>query len=206
MNRNRLIVILIGICLCPLTVNAVTFDDMLGHGPNKTQPFWGNHYKNIEWIAHTPNPVVPDAEPSGGEADYRGQIDIGLVDLQGDGKKETIKVIWGPGVSDHSLTIELYRDSDIKELISRLEPDGIQPNFKVEDIDNDGKLEIVLWGAVANPKMSQDLSDTSKPFEGHSDQHLFKVDVYKLDKDKYNLQRSYVSKQKYEPFCEEQPE
>lgn len=205
MNKKQSIIIwVISICLCPLIANAVTFDDMVMHRSSDKQPFWGYTYKNIKWVSHI---LDPETTPSfENEAGSGGQVDIGRVDIDSDGKPKTIKVIWGHGVSDHSLTIELYRDSKMKELISRLEPGGIQPNFKVEDIDNDGKLEIVLWGAVANLKMSQDLSDTSKPFEGHSDQHLFKVDVYKLDKDKYNLQRSYVSKQKYEPFCEEQPE
>jgi len=182
------------ICLCPLIANAAS----------KVHPVLGYTYKNIKWVSHTPT-SVPGGDPVEGEADFRGQIDVGLVDLNGDGKEETIKVIWGPGVSDHSLTIELYRDSEMKELISRLEPRGIQPNFKLEDLDNDGKLEVILWSAVNDPKMSQDVSNTGKPFEGHSDLHLFKVDVYKLDKDKYSLHKSYISKQKYEPFCEEQP-
>ena len=195
MNKKQLIAIwTILICLCPLITNAAS----------KAHPILGYTYKNIKWVSHTPT-SVPGGDPTEGEADFRGQVDKGLVDLNGDGKKETIKVIWGPGVSDHSLTIELYRDSKMKELINRLEPSGIQPNFKVEDIDNNGKLEVVLWGAVNDPKMSQLSSDTSKPFEGHSDPHLFKVDVYKLDKDKYSLQKSYVSNEHYLPFCEEQP-
>jgi len=170
MNKVELIIAwVIIICLCPLLANAITFDDMLMHRSSDKQPFWGNHYKNIKWISHTPDPAGPDAEPSGGEADARGQIDTGTVNLQSDGREKTIKVIWGPGVSDHSLTIELYRDNEMKELITRIEPGGIQPNFKIEDIDNDGRLEIVLWGAVDDPNMSQLLSDESKPFEGHSD-------------------------------------
>lgn len=201
MNRNSLVIILLGICLCPLTANAMTFDDMLIHRSSDKQPFWGDYYKNIKWISHTPT----DGKPSEEEADFRGQVDIGLVDLDSDSKEETIKVIWGPGVSDHSLTIELYRDSEMKELVSRLEPGGIQPNFKVEDVDNDGKIEVILWGAVSDPNMSQDISDESKPFEGHSDSHLFQVDVYKIGEDSRRLQKSYISKQKYEPFCEEQP-
>lgn len=192
MNKNTLIVIwLTLICLCPLIANAAS----------KAQPLLGYTYKNIKWVSHRPT-SVPGGDPGEGEADFRGQVDVGLVDLNGDGKKETIKVIWGIGVSDHSLKIELYRDN---KKFTTLKPKGIQPNFKVDDIDNDGKLEVVLWGAVADPKMSQLSSDTSKPFEGHSDLHLFKVDIYKLDKDKYSLQKSYVSKHKYEPFYEEQP-
>ena len=207
MNKKQLIVAwVILICLCPLIANAVTFNDILVHHPSNTQPFWGYAYKNIKWISHTPTSIV-GIDPDEEEADFRGQVDIGLVDLNGDGKEVIIKIVWGPGVSNHSLIIVLYKDSEMRELISYLEPSGIQPNFKVEDIDNDGKLEIVLWGAVADPKMDNDTSKTSKSFaERHSVPHLFKVDVYKLDNDKYMLQKSYISKQKYEPFCEEQPE
>ena len=64
---------------------------------------------------------------------------MGKVDLYGDETNETIKAIWGPGVSDHSLRIELYKDG---EKFSTLKPHGIQPNFKLEDLDGDGKLEL----------------------------------------------------------------
>ena len=99
----------------------------------------------------------------------------------------------------------MYKDESMKQLIAHLEPTGAQANFKVEDLDGDDKLEIIIWGAVADPKMSQDASDKSKPFEGHSAPHLFKVDVYKIGEDNRRLQESYISKEKYEPFCEEQP-
>lgn len=192
MDKKLLIFIwIISVCLCPLIANAAS----------KVHTLLGYSYKNIKWISHTPT-SIPGGDPTEGEADFRGQVDTGLVDLNGDGEKETIKVVWGIGVSDHSLTIELYKDN---KKFATLKPKGIQPNFKVEDIDKDGKLEVVLWGAVADPKMSHDASNANKPFEGHSDLHLFKVDVYKLDKDKYSLQKSYVSKQKYDLFCEEQP-
>lgn len=200
MNKKQLIVAII-ICLYPYITSAVTFDDMLVHKPSNKQTFWGYYYKNIEWVSHTPEPIIDNSY--GGEADYRGQIDIGNVDLDGDSKNETIKVIWGTGVSDHSLTIEVYKGS---KKIATLQPKGIQPNFNVEDIDGDGKLEIVLWGAVADSKKSQDLSDESKPFEGHSSLHLFKVRIYKLGRGKYKLSKEYTSRKKYEPFCEEQPE
>ena len=177
---------------------------MLRHKASDSQPFWGNHYRNIKWIKH--KPYLPEEmkgeiiDPE--EADYRGQIDIGLVDLDGDKKDETIKVVWGPGVSDHSLTIELVKDG---KKIATLVPKGVQPNFKVEDIDSDGNMEIVLWGAVNDPAMSQLASDESKSFEGHSAPHLFMVSIYRLIGDQYELSEEYTTKQKYEPFCEEQP-
>lgn len=181
---------------------AITFDDMLAHKATTDMPFWGDYYKNIKWISHAPDPNVKAVD---GEADYRGQIDIGLMGLYGDRNQETIKVIWGQGVSDHSLRLELYKDAEMKTHIATLEPAGIQPNFKIEDMDGDGKLEIVLWGAVSDPSMSQDVGDASKLFEGHSSLHLFTVSTYKLTDAGYKLSREYTTKEKYEPFCEEQP-
>lgn len=199
MNKKQLVATII-ICLYPYIASAVTFNDMLVHKPSSKQTFWGCHYKNIKWVSHTPEPIIDNSY--GGEADYRGQIDIGNADLDGDGKNETIKVIWGTGVSDHSLAIEVYKGS---KKFATLQPKGIQPNFKVEDIDGDAKLEIVLWGAVDDPNMSQDISDESKPFEGHSSPHLFMVSIYKLTDTGYKLSREYTSKKKYESFCEQQP-
>ena len=186
---------------------AVTFDEILVHKSSNSQPFWGDYYKNITWTKHAPYlPKEMEGEViEPGEADYRGQIDIGLVDLDGDKKPETIKVIWGHGVSDHSLLLELYKDAGMKTLIAKLEPTGIQPNFKLEDLDGDGKLEVILWGAVSDPSMSQDVNDTSKPFEGHSSPHLYEVSIYKMEAGGYKLSQRYTSKKKYEPFCEEQP-
>jgi hypothetical protein len=169
-----------------------------------SHPLFGYNYKNIRWIDHIP--YLPEGMEDDviypGEADYRGQIDIGYVDLDSDGSQETIKAIWGHGVSNRSLAIELYKDDN---KIATLRPKGIQPNFKVEDIDGDGIMEIVLWGAVSDPNMSQLISDTSKPFEGHSSPHFFVVSTYKLEGDEYRLVEEYTSKDKYEPFSMEQP-
>ncbi len=198
MNKKQLIVAVI-ICLYPILAHAVTFDDMLVHHPSKDQPFWGYQYKNIKWVSHTPD---HEGAPEGGEADYRGQVDIGKVDLDKDNIDETIKVTWGGGVSDHSLAVGVYKGN---KTFATMQPKGIQPNFKIEDIDGDGKLEIVLWGAVEDPKMNYLIGDESKPFEGHSSPHLFMVSVYKLTGAGYKLSKEYTSKKKYEPFCEEMP-
>ena len=167
---------------------------------NSTQPFLGYQYKNIKWVSHAPIPA--GGEIIMDEADNRGQEDVGKVDLFGDGKYETIKAIWGEGVSDHSLKIGVYKDG---KLFATLKPKGIQPNFKVKDIDGDGKLEIILWGAVKDPAMSYDVTDKSKPFEGHSEPHLFTVSIFKPTDTGYQLAKEYTTKKKYEPFCEEQP-
>lgn len=199
MNKKQLMAIYsIIVCLYPSVVGAITFDDMLVHHPSGKKPFWGYAYKNIKWVSHTPH----GGAPAGGEADYRGQVDVGKVDLDKDNRDEIIKVTWGLGISEHSLTIEIYKGN---KNLAILQPKGIQPNFKIEDIDSDGKLEIVLWGAVGDPKMSQLAADESKPFEGHSDPHLFIVSIYKLTDAGYKLSREYTSRKKYEPFCEEMP-
>lgn len=199
MNK-KIVVWAIAIWLCPLIASALTFDEMLIHETSTTQPFLGYKYENIKWIKHTPDDT---AESYKEEAGSGGQVDIGQVDVDGDSKFETIKVIWGPGVSDHSLEVELYKENS---KIGLFVAPGIQPNFKLEDIDKDKKLELVIWGAVDDPKMSQLLDDESKPFEGHSSPHLFKVRIYKLKQSAYKLSKEYTSKKKYEPFCEEQPE
>lgn len=187
--------------LCPLIVEAVTFDDMLMHKASRTQPFLGYDYKNIKWLKHTPNPDV-DQEFEG-EADARGQIDIGLIDLDGDKHDETIKVIWGYGVSDHSLTIELYKDDEQFDTLKPIQ--GIQPNFKINDVDGDGKLEIIIWGGNWDPRLPGEDDVTEETYEGHSGLHRYIVATYKLIRGQYQLWDIYTTKMKYEPFCKEQP-
>jgi len=219
MNKKQSIVAII-ICLCPLTANAVTFDEMLGHHPSKTQSFWGYQYKNIKWVSHTPDTLNDPEEQKAleeavtgldAEADDRGQTDIGMVDLDGDTKEETVKVIWGGGVSDHSLTIEVYKDG---RLISTLDDreHGIQPNFKIEDVDGDGRKEIIIWSGLWDFRMPGEDDITEENYEGHSGPHRYVVATYKFIKghefrpDEYYLWDIYTTKKKYEPFCQEQPE
>jgi len=198
-----IVTLIIIACLCPLTVRAIDFDEMLLHRASKTQPFWGYHYKNIKWVKHTPD---PDVEFDKDEADFRGQIDIGKVDLDGDKKDETIKVTWSQGVSDHSLVIELYKDEDFKELIDKLEPiAGIQPNFKIEDVDNDGGKEIIIWSGLWDFRIAGEDGVTEETYEGHSAPHRYIVATYKLLRGEYYLWDIYTTKKKYEPFCEQQP-
>ncbi|MBU4509723.1 hypothetical protein KJ830_01615 [bacterium] len=203
MNKKQLVVAwIIIICVYPLVANAKTFDGMVLHKTSKSQPFLGYQYKNINWIEHIPDET---AESYKDEAGSGGQVDIGLVDLDGDGQDETIKVIWGPGVSDHALTIELYKNREMQELISRLQPHGIQPNFKVEDIEVDGRFEIIIWGGLWDFRMPGEGEATEETYEGHSDFHRYIVATYKFMRGEYYLWDIYTTKKKYEPFCEEQP-
>jgi len=146
-NKHLALALVLAIWLIPLPARAITFDEMLGHHSSKSQPFMGEH-KNIKWISH--EPFLPKEMESDvispTEADYRGQVDIGKIDLDGDGKEETLKIIWGHGVSDHSLTIEVYKGD---KLISTLKGEyGIQSNYRIADIDKDGKQEIIIWSGL----------------------------------------------------------
>ena len=191
MNKKQLIVAwIVIIYLYPLVTNAMT------------SPFLGYQYKNINWIEHIPDEAAESYKDEGGSG---GQVDIGLVDLEGDGQDETIKVTWGPGVSDHVLTIELYKDREMQELISHLQPHGIQPNFKVEDIEVDGRFEIIIWGGLWDFRMPGEGGVTKETYEGHSDFHRYIVATYKFMRGEYYLWDIYTTKKKYEPFCEEQP-
>ncbi|MFH1875332.1 MAG: hypothetical protein ABH865_00385 [Candidatus Omnitrophota bacterium] len=125
------------------------------------------------------------------------------IDLDGDKKPELIKVMYGPGVSDKYLEIEVYKAG---KLISRLKGKfGIQSNYKIEDIDKDGKKEIIIWSGIWDPRLSGEDGVTEATYEGHSSPHRYIVATYKLIRDDYYLWKIYTTKKKYEPFCEEQP-
>jgi hypothetical protein len=212
MNKKQFLVSwVLAICLCPLIADAITFNDMLMWHPSKSQPFMGEH-KNIKWVAHTPDSLEdPEAEKAAleavtgpdAEADNRGQIDEGRIDLDGDGKDETIKVIWYGGVSDHGLAIEVYTDN---KLISTLKGEyGIQSNYKIEDVDSDNKKEIIIWSGLWDFRMGAEDGIAEDAYEGHSDSHKYVVATYKFVRGEYYLWDIYTTKKKYEPFCEEQP-
>ncbi len=125
------------------------------------------------------------------------------IDLDGDKINELVKVLYGPGVSEKALTIEVYR---IGKLISTLKSEfGIQSNYKIEDIDNDGKKEIIIWSGLWDSRLAGEDGITEEIYEGHSGPHRYVVATYKLIRDQYTLWDIYTTKKKYEPFCEEQP-
>jgi hypothetical protein len=203
-NKYLILVLILTLWLIPVTASAATFDEMLVSHPSKAQPFMGDH-KNIKWISHTPD-TVPDASTYYGpnaEADDRGQVDEGKMDLDGDKKAETLKAIWGPGVSDHSLKIEVYKDD---KKIDEIKPvSGIQPNYKIEDVDKDGRQEIIIWGGLWDFRMDGEDGVTEETSEGHSGLHRYVVATYKFMRGEYYLWDVYTTKKKYEPFCEKQP-
>ena len=125
------------------------------------------------------------------------------IDLFGNKKKELVKVIYGQGVSDKLLTIEVYNDN---KLISTLKGEfGIQSNYKIEDIDHDGRKEIIIWSGLWDFRSPGEDGVTNKTYEGHSAPHRYVVSIYKLLRDEYYLWDIYTTKKKYEPFCEEIP-
>lgn len=165
-----------------------------------SQVFLGYRYSNIKWTKHVP---LNTADYGEGEAGSGGQEDMGEVDLDGDKKPEIIKAIWGPGVSDHSLKVEVYKG---KKKIGEIKPlAGIQSNFEVKDIDHDGKMETVIWGGLWDPRIAGEDGVTEKTYEGHSDPHRYVVATYKLIRGEYSFWDVYTTKKKYEPFCEKQP-
>jgi len=196
------IYILVIIFLYPLAANALTFDEMLVRHPSKSQPFMGEQ-KNIKWVSHTPDGPEEAFTGPNAEADDRGQIDVGEIDLDSDGKSETVKVIWHGGVSDHGLVIEVYKDN---KLISTLKGEyGIQSNYKIENVDSDNKKEIIIWSGLWDFRMPGEDGVTEDNYEGHSGLHRYVVAIYKFFRGEYYLWDIYTTKKKYEPFCEEQP-
>jgi hypothetical protein len=125
------------------------------------------------------------------------------IDMDGDGKKDDVRILYGPGVSDKSLNIEVRKDN---KLIDTLKPiAGIQPNYRIADIDKDGKMEVMIWGGLWDPRLPGEDDVTEDTYEGHSDLHRYVVVTYKLVRGEYYLWDVYTTKKKYDPFCEEQP-
>jgi hypothetical protein len=125
------------------------------------------------------------------------------IDLDGDKKPELIKVMYDLGVSDKALTIEVYKAG---KLISTLKGEfGIQSNYKVKDVDKDGKQEIIIWSGIWDPRMPGEEGITEATYEGHSAPHRYIVTTYKLIRGQYYLWDVYTTKKKYAPFCEEIP-
>jgi hypothetical protein len=125
------------------------------------------------------------------------------IDLDGDKTNELIKVLYGRGISDKFLTIEVYKAG---MLISTLKGEyGIQSNYKIEDIDSDGRREIIIWSGLWDFRLPGEDGITEETYEGHSGLHRYVVATYKLLRDEYYLWDIYTTKKKYLPFTEEQP-
>ncbi|MBF0593888.1 MAG: VCBS repeat-containing protein [Candidatus Omnitrophica bacterium] len=125
------------------------------------------------------------------------------IDIDGDGRAELVCVNYGPGVSDKSLEIEIRKGDKLIDTVKN--QFGIQPNYKIEDVDKDGKKEIIVWGGLWDPRMAGEDGVTEETVEGHSAPHRYVVATYKLIRAQYYLWDVYSTKKKYEPFCEQQP-
>jgi len=125
------------------------------------------------------------------------------IDIDGDKSNELVEVLYGTGVSDKALTIKVYKGNKlISTLTGRY---GIQSNYKIEDMDADGKKEIVIWSGLWDFRLPGEGGVTKETYEGHSAPHRYVVVTYKLIRGQYYLWDVYTTKKKYEPFCEEQP-
>lgn len=194
----------------PLWAHAVTYDDILAHKASSSKPYWGDYYqyKNIKWISHQPyfegatDEQMKELEKAAlEEVDDRGQIDIGSVDFNGDGKEHYLKVIWTAyGGPAKGLLIEEYQDKALKNKIATISPqsEGYHPNFKVEDVDSDGKLELITFAGVPDPNMSG-MVDDKKPFEPRFADRFLRVSIYKYKDGTLKLSRQYLTKGKFEP-------
>ena len=106
-------------------------------------------------------------------------------------------------MTDHFLTIEVYKAD---KLLSTLKGEfGIQSNYKIEDIDNDGRKEVIIWSGLWDPRLPGEDGITEATYEGHSAPHRYVVATYKLIRGEYCLWDIYTTKKNYDPFCEEQP-
>jgi hypothetical protein len=209
-NMRKTLILLIVACFLPAIVQAVTYDDILVNKASESRPYWGDHYKyeHIRWISHEPYfegataEQMKELEEEALEAiDERGQIDIGAVDLDADGKDEYIKVIWTAyGGPAKGLVIDVYTDKELKNKIASLSPqsEGYHPNFIVADIDSDKALEIVTFAGVPDLDMSGAVDD-DKPFEPRFANRFLQVSVYKYQDGAMNLSRQYRTDGKYEP-------
>ena len=207
---KKLVVLVIVACFTPAIAQAVTYDDILAHKASVSRPYLGDHYQyeHIRWISHEPYfegataEQMKELEEEALEAvDERGQIDIGVVDLDADGKDEYIKVIWTAyGGPAKGLVIDVYGDKELKNKIASLSPqsEGYHPNFIVTDTDSDKALEIVTFTGVPDPAMSGAVDD-DKPFEPRFADRFLKVSIYKYQNGAVNLSRQYQTKGKYEP-------
>jgi hypothetical protein len=124
--------------------------------------------------------------------------------LDGGTKRELVRVLYGPGVSDKSLTIGIFKGK--KKVDTLRNHFGIQPNYRIADIDGDGKKEIAIWEGLWDSRMAGEEGVTEKTFEGHSAPHRYLVMTYKRIQGKYCLWEAYTTRKKHDPFCEKQPE
>ena len=68
---------------------------------------------------------------------------------------------------------------------------GIQPNYKLEDLDSDGKIEVIVWGGLWDYEIGA---------EAELDPHRYVVAVYKLLSGGYALWEVFTTRTKYDPY------
>src|SRR3989338_4790533 len=69
-----------------------------------SSPLFGETQSNISWIGHK------KTHANNADEVEAGQVDIGKIDIDSDGKMEILKTTWSEGVSDKILTINIFKD------------------------------------------------------------------------------------------------
>lgn len=178
----------------------VSFISLFLATPSFASPFKGEN-KNIKWVSNTPDEFVKNLTHT--QSAERSQVDVGEIDLDGDGQDETIKVIWSREWRNHALTIEIYKDN---ELIETLKNDfGYQPNYKIENIDEDKMKEIIIWSGRWDFRTPGADGIAQEDYEGLDSPHKYIVATYKWIQGGYSLWDIYTTKNQYDPYVEEQP-
>lgn len=129
---------------------------------------------------------------------YEGSIKDIRIDLDGNGTEDLVKEVWGGGVSDKPLTLQVFVSG--QEISSLKNEFGIQPNYRIEDRDGDGKKEIIIWSGLWDPRLPGEDGVTNETYEGHSSPHRYIFVTYKLIRGRYDRWDFYTTKQRYEPF------
>lgn len=125
------------------------------------------------------------------------------IDVDSDGVNELVKATWGPGVSDKPLKIEIFKDGNVIDTVHN--EFGIQPNYTLKDIDNDGKQELIIWQGLWDFRLPGEDGMTEEEYEGHSASHRHIVATYKWLRNEYYLWDVYTTKKKQPAWSETMP-
>jgi hypothetical protein len=211
MSSMKLVIIFLFIGSFTAPASALTYDEIVVNKVSNARPYWGEYYeyKNIEWISHQPyfegldDEEYRELEMEAIDAvDERGQIDIGRVDFNRDKEYQYIKVMWTAyGGPARGLIIDVYQDENLKSRIAIISPqkEGVNPNFKIEDIDGDGVLELITFSGQLDPNMSN-VWDGDTPFQGRFSDMFLLVSIYKFIDGSFSLDYQYVTEHKYQPY------
>jgi hypothetical protein len=209
MSSMKLVITFLFIGSFTASASALTYDEIVVNKASNARPYWGEYYeyKNIEWISHQPyfegldDEQYRELEMEAIDAvDERGQIDIGRVDFNRDKEYQYIKVMWTAyGGPQRGLIIELYRDEALKYTIVTISPqsEGYNPNFKIEDIDGDGLLELITFAGIIDDHTGNAMDEN---FQGRFSNMRLQVSIYKFIDGSLKLDKRYITGNRYQPY------